>query len=178
MLPTQYASQRIIWCTLPTQNATREHIVHPTYTICYSSSILGRVGTFVFHWSSEGTQYAPLEKLSRSSGMLACFSFHPFIGRSAYLLIRLSKIVPAKILPASCLFYIEVLHYTRRRDYCTGQRIPVLLLTLNAPIATKVVCFSRLLKCFRSLYDKQCGPRSDCSYRSSLFFVHAVCFYT
>ena len=44
-----------------------------------------------------------------------------------------------------------------------------LLLTLNAPITTKVICFSRLLKCLRSLYDKQCGPRSDCSYRSSLF---------
>ena len=27
------------------------------------------------------------------------------------------------------------------------------VLTLNAPIATKVVCFSRLLKCLRSLYD-------------------------
>ena len=33
-------------------------------------------------------------------------------------------------------------------------------LSLNAPIATKVVCFSRLLKCLRSLYGKQCGPRS------------------
>ena len=43
--------------------------------------------------------------------------------------------------------------------------------------ATKVVCFSRLLKCLRSLYGKQCGPRSDCSYRSSLFWVDAVCFY-
>ena len=42
----------------------------------------------------------------------------------------------------------------------------------------KVVCFSRLLKCLRSLYGKQCGPRSDCSNRSSLFWVHAVCFYT
>ena len=51
-------------------------------------------------------------------------------------------------------------------------------LTLNAPIQTKVVCFSRLLKCLRSLYGKLCGPRSDCSYRSSLFWVHAVCFYT
>ena len=51
-------------------------------------------------------------------------------------------------------------------------------LTLNAPIATNVVCFSRLLKCLRSLYGKQCGPRSDCSYRSSLFWVHTVCFYT
>ena len=39
-------------------------------------------------------------------------------------------------------------------------------LTLNAPITTKVVCFSRLLKCLRCLYGKQCGPRSDCSYRA------------
>ena len=30
----------------------------------------------------------------------------------------------------------------------------------------------------RSLSGKQCGPRSDCSYRSSLFWVHSVCFYT
>ena len=51
-------------------------------------------------------------------------------------------------------------------------------LRVNAPIATKVVCFSRLLKYLRSLYGEQCGPRSDCSYRSSLFWVHAVCFYT
>ena len=51
-------------------------------------------------------------------------------------------------------------------------------LALNAPIATKVVCFSRLLKCSRSLYGKQCGPRSDCSYKSSLFWVYAVCFYS
>ena len=51
------------------------------------------------------------------------------------------------------------------------------VITLNVPFATKVVCFSRLLKCLRSLYGKQCGPRSDCSYRSSLFWVHAVCFF-
>ena len=51
-------------------------------------------------------------------------------------------------------------------------------LTLNAPISAKVICFSRLLKCLRSLYGKQYGARSDCSYRSSLFWVHAVCFYT
>ena len=48
----------------------------------------------------------------------------------------------------------------------------------RVPIATKVVCFSRLLKCLRSLYGKQCEPRSDCSYRSSLFWVYTVCFYT
>ena len=51
-----------------------------------------------------------------------------------------------------------------------------LKLTLKAPIATKVVCFTRLLKCLRSLYGKHCGPRSD--YMSSLFWVHTVCFYT
>ena len=34
-----------------------------------------------------------------------------------------------------------------------------IMLTLNVPIAIKVVCFSRLLKCLRSLYGKQCGPR-------------------
>ena len=61
------------------------------------------------------------------------------------------------------------------RKYLSGT---LSVLTLNAPIATKVVCFSHLLKCLRSLYGKQCGPRSDCSYRSSLFWVHAVFFYT
>ena len=43
-----------------------------------------------------------------------------------------------------------------------------LSLTLNAPIAIKVVCFSRLLKCLRSLYDKQCGPRSDSTLFASI----------
>ena len=55
---------------------------------------------------------------------------------------------------------------------------PLTMFTLNAPIATKFVCFSRLLKCLGSIYVKQCGPRSDCSYRSSLFWVHAVSSYT
>ena len=41
-------------------------------------------------------------------------------------------------------------------------------LTLKLPIATKVVCFSRLIKCLRSLYGKQCGPRPACS-GSTLF---------
>ena len=60
------------------------------------------------------------------------------------------------------------------------KMIPESLLTLNAPIATKVVCFSSLLKCLRSLFGKQCGPRLDCSYRSSLIWVHTDCdcFYT
>ena len=39
-------------------------------------------------------------------------------------------------------------------------------LTLNAPIARKAANFSRLLKCLRSFYGKQCGPKSDCPYRA------------
>ena len=39
-------------------------------------------------------------------------------------------------------------------------------LTLKAPITTKVVCFCRLLNCFRSLSNKQCRLRSDCSLRA------------
>ena len=42
------------------------------------------------------------------------------------------------------------------------------LFTLKAPIASEVVCFSRQLKCLRSLYDRQCR----------LIWVHPVCFYT
>ena len=47
-------------------------------------------------------------------------------------------------------------------------------LTLNAPIATKVVCFSRLLKCLKSIYVKKVDPDQTapigavCS-RSTLF---------
>ena len=48
---------------------------------------------------------------------------------------------------------------------CNNLRIS---LTLKTPIATKVVCFSLLLNFLRSLYGKQCGPRSNCS-RSTLF---------
>ena len=44
-----------------------------------------------------------------------------------------------------------------------------LKLTLNMPIATKVVCFSRLLQCLRSLYGKQYGPRSWSGLFASIF---------
>ena len=50
---------------------------------------------------------------------------------------------------------------------CNGPE-KVYLTLINTPMATKVVCFSCLLKCLRSLYGKQCGPRLDCS----------SCFYT
>ena len=43
------------------------------------------------------------------------------------------------------------------------------VLSLNVPIARKVVCFSRLPKCLRSLYGKQCGPRSAVWPGSTLF---------
>ena len=50
-------------------------------------------------------------------------------------------------------------------------------LTLKAPITTKFDCFCRLLKCFRSLSNKQCRLRSDCSYTSSLIWVHSLSLY-
>ena len=68
--------------------------------------------------------------------------------------------------------------YFNEQDKINDLCLKTADLTLQAPITTKVVCFSRLLKCLRSLYGKQCGARSDCSYRSSLFWVQAVCFYT
>ena len=43
------------------------------------------------------------------------------------------------------------------------------ILTLNAPDATKVVCFSRLLKCLRSLYGRQRDPDQTAP-------IGAVCF--
>ena len=49
-------------------------------------------------------------------------------------------------------------------------------LWVEAPITTKVVCLYCLLKYIRSFYEKQCGPRSDCSHRSSLIWVQTVCF--
>ena len=79
---------------------------------------------------------------------------------------------------SSLLQTCELLFPQKRRELILTQNRFTLTLTLKAPIATKVVCFSRLLKCLRSLYGKQCRPRSDCSYRSSLFWVHAVYFYT
>ena len=56
---------------------------------------------------------------------------------------------------------ITNIYYERMRKSVWNFR--TFTLTLNAPIATKVICFSLLLKCLRSLYGKQCGPRSDCS---------------
>ena len=52
------------------------------------------------------------------------------------------------------------------------------ILTLKAPITAKIVCLCHLLECLRSLFDKQCRPRSDCSCRSSQIWVHTVCRFT
>ena len=41
-------------------------------------------------------------------------------------------------------------------DGSAGMLTVIVILTLNVPVATKVVCFSCLLKCLRSLYGKQC----------------------
>ena len=55
---------------------------------------------------------------------------------------------------------------------------------LKAPRKTaseNVVCLCRLMNILADFSNlvlhtgKQCGPRSDCSYRSSLIWVHTVC---
>ena len=51
------------------------------------------------------------------------------------------------------------------------QKYTTIKLTLNAPIPTKVVCISRLLKCLRSLYGKQCGPRIGAVCSGSMLFA-------
>ena len=65
-----------------------------------------------------------------------------------------------------------------------GKIFACLLLTLKASRKTayeNVVCLCRLLNIFADFSNlflrtgKQCGPRSDCSYRSSLIWVHTVC---
>ena len=44
-------------------------------------------------------------------------------------------------------------------DHCDrSEKLLKRMLTLNEPIATKVVCFSRLLKCLRGLYGKSVDP--------------------
>ena len=86
------------------------------------------------------------------------------------LLDEESPVVFILTLDSNTIGQLEHLFGPLGKDSTTGKY----LLSLKAPIATKVVCFSRLLKCLRSLYGKQCGPRSDCSYRSSLIWVNTV----
>ena len=56
----------------------------------------------------------------------------------------------------------------------TEETFWIHVLTRNAPIATKVVCFSRLLKCFRGLNCKQCGPRSGAVCFGSTLFASTL----
>ena len=50
---------------------------------------------------------------------------------------------------------------------CPEFMVCLIKLTLKAPITTKFVCFCCLLKCFRSLSNKQCRLRPDCSQEQS-----------
>ena len=53
-------------------------------------------------------------------------------------------------------------------------RVPVCLLALEAPISSKVDCSSRLLKCLRSLYDKQKIESNDRDPRLRIFEICLV----
>ena len=79
---------------------------------------------------------------------------------------RISDYIPPQMKILNTVNPLIVVQWTKRKSYCRGRK-----LTLNAPNATKVVCYSRLLKCSRSLYGKQCRPRSDCSCSRSMLFA-------
>ena len=69
--------------------------------------------------------------------------------------------------------WLKILHLERFCKNIGNQGNGHHLLTLNAPNTTKVVCFSRLPKCVRSLYGKsvdpdQTAPIAVCSW-STLF---------
>ena len=115
---------------------------------------------------------------------------HLFEGEQTHHNMKLPTCNPSKYIMNDPIFvWFDSLCPSVGGSSSTKQRIKHQL-TLKELIATKVVCFSRLLKCLSSLYSKQCGPSVDpdqtapigavCSgsYRSSLFWVHAVCFYT
>ena len=77
-------------------------------------------------------------------------------------------------------FWLLFLKQTLPRDQINGTNLAhantlskmqikiIAILALKTQITTKVICFCRWLKCFRrSLSNKQCRLRSDCSYKSS-----------
>ena len=51
------------------------------------------------------------------------------------------------------------------------------IFTASPPLTLKASALSSACD-FESHFCKQCGPRSDCSFRSSLIWVHTVCRYT
>ena len=102
---------------------------------------------------------------------LICKQFGPWSPRS-WLLIWIQTVSLSESLPE---IIFEKVYFEKKSaddNKSMKKKYPTCKeLTLNAPNPTKVVCFSHLLKCLRSLCGKQCGPRSE-------FWVCAVCFYT
>ena len=56
------------------------------------------------------------------------------------------------------LTYFDQFRKMKTHQYTENQTKRNPTYTLNEPIATKVVCFSRLLKCLRNLYGKSVDP--------------------
>ena len=132
---------------------------------------------FKMDWfkTSGGHLVSAVCSVQRNSTLMEFSSINPLpVMKKMHL-----KIMSAEVICCMIMLRPEVIKLFSCSILLINVKMPTIvgILTLNAPIAAKVVCFSRPLKCFRSIYGKQCGPRSDCSYRSSLFWVHAVCFY-
>ena len=69
--------------------------------------------------------------------------------------------------------------YSLEEAQCRNKKniSTVWLLTLKAPITTIIVSALSSASYFKSHCCKQCGPRSDCSSRRSLIWVHTVCLF-
>ena len=107
-----------------------------------------------------------------------------FVENKAWYSIWISLSADNSLVISSFIWFLKQLQYLKclSQNFCWRFFILFNLVihiykvaTDAVPITTKVVCFCRLLNCFRSLFDKQCMPRSDCSCRSSLIWVHTVC---
>ena len=119
------------------------------YTFVHSSTA---TTTRWLHCSSTVVLWRDLDRLGNLHVEECCIAFSLMLSKVSY---------PQRL--RNCPFPSSNLYTGSRRNPGISSASWKVKLALNAPIATIVVCSSRLLKCLRSLYGKQCGPRSDCS---------------
>ena len=99
----------------------------------------------------------------RTSAILKYFCLLVF--KCLFLAVQWVRMCVIVAFPGHTQLFYLTLKYFWQKKYLYKYIIThtFRLLSLKAPIATKVICVPRQLKCLRSLCDKQCGPRSDCS---------------
>ena len=125
------------------------------------------------------TQYLTLSSLSFWNGLFySCIWTCPLMQRGFSLK---SKTEWQTVDPEEYKQSHLDLHCMHRHLFWSGGLKVLTLKTPRKPASENVVCLCRLLNIlanFSNLFlhaGKQCGPWSDCSYRSSLIWFHTVC---